>query len=178
MQLIIVSIVIIVLIILFVIVFLLIDSTSSKQINRRKISHNQNQIIDLGEIRFPKNIENMNGTILSQACRSILESYKALNYVNKLPSAMDKIEWHTWQVSILLFFLKSKYVLNISNSNQLFHEIILNLSKNHINQEMQKIFRKYLNNANIEKDRDTLSKDVIWTAREVSIILHEILEPK
>ena len=28
------------------------------------------------------------------------------------------------------------------------------------------------------KDRDTLSKDVIWTAREVSIILYEILELK
>lgn len=178
MQLIVVGIVTIVLILLFIIVFLLINSSSSKQVKTKVINQNQNQVIDLDEIRFPRNVENMNGTILSQACKVIIDSYRALNYANKLPSAMDKIEWHTWQVSILLFFLKSKYVLNISNSNQLFHETILNLSKNHINQDMQKILKKYLDNANVDKDRDTLSKDVIWTAREVSIILHEILELK
>ncbi|CAM3543775.1 hypothetical protein [Arcobacter aquimarinus] len=178
MQLIVVGIVTIVLILLFIIVFLLINSSSSKQVKTKVINQNLNQVIDLDEIRFPRNVENMNGTILSQACKVIIDSYRALNYANKLPSAMDKIEWHTWQVSILLFFLKSKYVLNISNSNQLFHETILNLSKNHINQDMQKILKKYLDNANVDKDRDTLSKDVIWTAREVSIILHEILELK
>lgn len=179
MQLIIIgSIVIVSLILLFVVVFLLINNNSSKQVRTNVINQNQNKVIDLNEIRFPKNVENMNGTVLTQACKVIIDSYRALNYSNKLPSAMDKIEWHTWQISILLFFLKSKYVLNISNSNQLFHETILNLSKNHINQDMQKILKKYLDNANVDKDRDTLSKDVIWTAREVSIILHEILEPK
>ena len=50
-------------------------------------------------MRFPKNIESMNINALSQACRVILDSYRALDYANKLPSAMDKIEWHTWQVS-------------------------------------------------------------------------------
>lgn len=47
----------------------------------------------------------MNGMILSKACKVIVESYKALDYVNKMPNAMDKIEWHTWQVSIFTFML-------------------------------------------------------------------------
>ena len=40
----------------------------------------------------------------------------------------------------------------------------------------ERILNKYWNNANVEKDRDTLSRDVIWTARDVSIILYEILK--
>lgn len=178
MQLIVIGIIIMALVLLIVVVLLLINSNSTKKVDTKKVILNQNQIIELDEIKFPRNIEHMHRNALSQACKVMLDSYKALDYANKLPSAMDKIEWHTWQVSILLFFLKNKYVFNISNSNELFHTTILNLSKTHINQDMQKILRKYLDNANVEKDRDTLSKDVIWTAREVSIILHEILEVK
>ena len=40
---------------------------------------------------------------------------------------------------------------------------------------MQKILKKYMNNINIQKDRDSLSKDIIWNAKEVSIILFKIV---
>ena len=47
-----------------------------------------------------------------------------------------------------------------------------------LKQELEKICRKYFNNVNIHRSRDDLSKDVIWTAREVSIILYKILDTK
>ena len=47
----------------------------------------------------------MNGTILSQTCKVIIDSYRALNYANKLPSAMDKLSGILGKF-LLLFFLK------------------------------------------------------------------------
>ena len=67
-------------------------------------------IIDLNTMEFPKNIEHMKFDLLSKATKVIFDSYKALDYVNKLPSSLDKIEWHTWQVSIILRYLKSKNI--------------------------------------------------------------------
>ena len=58
----------------------------------------------------------------------------------------------------------------------LFNKMILSLSSEVIEREMQKIFRKYVNHVNIEKNRDELSKEIIWTAREVSLILYSILK--
>ena len=54
--------------------------------------------------------------------------------------------------------------------------MILNLSNELKENEMQKIFRKYINHVNVEKNRDELSKEIIWTAREVSVILFNILK--
>ena len=134
--------------------------------------------VNIEDVKFPKNIEKMNLNALTQACRVILDSYRALDYVSKLPSTLDKIEWHTWQISLLLHFLKMRNRLPVINKDKFFHPIILEISAEQRKDEMQKILNKYWDNANIEKDRDTLSRDVIWNAREVSIILYEILQQK
>ena len=44
-----------------------------------------------------------------------------------------------------------------------------------MDQEIQRVIKKYSENVNIQKDRDSLSKDVIWSVRDVSIILYEIM---
>ena len=89
---------------------------------------------------------------------------------------MDKIEWHTWQVSILLSFLKgNNRLIGVNTNEKLFHENILDLNYSQMDQEIQRVIKKYSENVNIQKDRDSLSKDVIWSVRDVSIILYEIM---
>ena len=118
----------------------------------------------------------MNSYSLFQACKIITDSYVALNYVNKPASALDKIEWHSWQVTLLIQFLKVHKDFILPYDTKLFNSMILNLSNGLKEKEMQKIFRKYINHVNIEKNRDELSKEIIWTAREVSVILFNILK--
>ncbi|MGE0050021.1 MAG: hypothetical protein AB7S49_00725 [Arcobacter sp.] len=170
--------IIITILLLIILIYLLMNNENSTNPTNKKEMVQSIKIVKLEEIKFPKNVEKMNINALSKACRVILDSYRALDYVSKLPSAMDKIEWHTWQVSILLHFLKTDGKLTVSNSDNFFHITILELRDELRKQDMQRILNKYLNNANIEKDRDTLSRDVIWTARDVSIILYEILKDR
>lgn len=168
-----------VIIAILVVILLFILLKSDKKTSKQNI-YTQTTIskINISDLQFPKNIEQMNGVTLSQACRVILDSYKALDYSKKLPSAMDKVEWHSWQVSILLKAVKTKNTIMTSQIDKIFHSLIINLSQEDREQEFQKIFRKYSDRVNIDKDRDTLSKDVIWTAREVSMLLFEILKNK
>lgn len=149
-----------------------------KEINKDS-SKNETVSVDINTISFPKNIEKMDSNSLFKSSKAIFDSYKALSYVNNLPSSLDKIEWHTWQLSILLVFLKNKGKLLITDNNdRLFHNSILELNETQMNQDMQRIYKKYLDNVNIYKNRDDLSKDVIWSARDVSIILYKIINQK
>ena len=165
--------VIIIMISLLIILFYLLSINK----NTKKISTEENiKNIDINSIMFPKNIENLNAESLQNASKVIFESYKSLGYVNKLPSSLDKIEWHTWQVSILLVFLRNKTKILILEKNEyIFNNVILELNEATKNKELQKIYNKYLNRVNIYKNRDNLSRDVIWTAREVSIIFYKII---
>lgn len=170
---------IIVISLLFILFYLLsmINNKPKKIGNEFQKNMNIPTIVDLNTIQFPKNIEHMKFDSLTKATKVIFDSYKALDYVNKLPSSLDKIEWHTWQVSIILRYLKSKNKIFITNDN-IFHTMILEFSESQIEQELQKIYKKYDNHVNIKRSRDDLSKDIIWSAREVSIILYKIINSK
>ncbi len=162
-------------IILLVVIILIISQLNSgkNKKSNKNITHSKMKMEDL---IVPKKIEEMNSYSLYQACKIITESYISLDYVNKPASFLDKIEWHSWQVSILIQFSKVDKDLVPPYDVTLFNKMILGLSKDVVEREMQKIFRKYVNHVNIEKNRDELSKEIIWTAREVSLILYAILK--
>ena len=169
---------IIVISLLFILFYLLsmINNKPKKIGNQFQKNMNIPTIVDLNTIQFPKNIEHMKFDSLSKATKVIFDSYKALGYANKLVSSMDRIEWHSWQLSIILNFIKKDNSFFVSDDNyDLFHEVILELDKVQINHELQRIYKKYSENVNIYKNRDELSNDVIWTARDVSILLYTII---
>ena len=168
---------IIIIILLIVIIIYLLSINKNIQNNKKKQSNTKNMAeFALDKIQLPRNIEQMDADSLLKATRVIFDSFKSLDYASKAPNVLDKIEWHTWQVSILLSFLKEKNRLIGVNSNEkLFHENILDLNYSQIDQEIQRVIKKYSENVNIQKDRDSLSKDVIWSVRDVSIILYEIM---
>ena len=76
----------------------------------------------------------------------------------------------------MIQFLKVHKEFILPYDVKIFNSMILNLSNELKENEMQKIFRKYINHVNAEKSRDELSKEILWTAREVSIILFNILK--
>ena len=163
---------IVVLLIVIILILLQLNSGKNKK-NVKKANYSKMRMDDL---IVPKKIEEMNSYSLFQSCKIITDSYIALNYMNKPASSLDKIEWHSWQVSILIQFSKVDKDFIPHYDITLFNKMILSLSSEVIEREMQKIFRKYVNHVNIEKNRDELSKEIIWTAREVSLILYSILK--
>jgi hypothetical protein len=170
-------IIVVALLIIIVIIFLLLKDTSTKTNNLEKYN-SVVEVVNLNDLTFPKKIGEMDNTSLSKACKFVFDSYKAIDYKNKSANSLDKIEWHTWQVSMLLSFLKVYPAFFIPYDKDLFHNVILNLSDSQIENEMKKIFRKYKYNTNVEKNRDELSKDIMWAGREVSIILYSIMSNK
>jgi hypothetical protein len=170
MSIVLIGILIIIILLLLILIYLL---TTNKNEKINDVKNNINSIIKLKDLSFPKNIEQMDRIAVRQASKVIVDSYKALDYANKLSNVLDRMEWHTWQVSILLYFLKTQNGLSVNDN--IFPQTILDLSLNNKEQEIQKIFKKYMENVNIQKDRDTLSNEIIWNAKEVSIILFKIL---
>ena len=100
MSIVLIGILIIIILLLVILIYLL---TTNKNEKTNDIKNNINSIIKLKDLSFPKNIEQMDRLAVRQASKVIVDSYKALDYINKLPNVLDRMEWHTWQVSILLY---------------------------------------------------------------------------
>ncbi len=168
---------VILLLIVLVIIFIIFIQSKEENINQKN-NHNftiKNDQISLDNLALPRKIEKLDYSSLFQACRVVFDSFKALNYTNKEISNLDKLEWHSWQISLLLAFMKVYNSTFIPYNKNLFHNAILELKDKDIDFEIERIIKKYSNHVNIDKPRDDLSKDLVWTARDVSIIFYTIM---
>lgn len=160
---------IIIVISLLVIIF----TINSKKENTKKSGKNKNKTSSLivNDIMLPKKIRQMDQYTLSKAAKHVFESFKSLDYASKSPSKLDKVEWHTWQVSLLLAMIKSNKGFFVPDNDSFFHEVILT-DKSSLIQSTQKIIDKFNSNINVNRSRDELSHDISWSSKEVSILFY------
>ena len=164
---------IIVLLIISISLLVILLNINSKNKNTQKSSNTNGSIkLNVKSIQLPKKITQMDFISLSKASKQVFESFKALDYAHKPSSKLDKVEWHTWQVSLLMAMFKAEKGFFVPPEDSLFHEVILSTNKNSIVSSTQKIIDKYNNNIDINKSRDVLSQDIFWSSKEVSILFY------
>ena len=168
--------IIVLLIICISLVVILLNLNSKNTIPKSKTnistnSQNKNKLI-IDNIQIPKKIEQMDQSSLSIASKKVFESFKSLDYVNKPASKLDKVEWHTWQVALLMAMIKENKGSFVPDNKNLFHDVIVNLNNNSLLQVTQRVVDKFNNNIDIYKGRDELSHDIFWSSREVSILFY------
>jgi hypothetical protein len=121
---------------------------------------------------FHNNIEKMDYHLLVKTCMLIFDSYKALDYKNSDEKVLAQIEWHSWQVSLLLSLIQKNGQLFLPDLKNHIPSTILQMPKESVEFEINRIKKKYYENVNISKNRDQLSKHVIWSVKEVSLIFY------
>lgn len=158
-------------------ILLLKKGNKSKNFERYSTDYETRQL-DIFSIKFPKKIDEMGHHLLFQACVKVFESFKALEYSKKSDHVLNNYEWHTWQISLLLSLIQRDQDFFIPNPKNLFHEVILSKSLKSIKNDFDTILVKYEENVNLNKSRDELCKELIWSAKEVSIIFYYMLNSK
>lgn len=136
------------------------------------------KISPISTLKFPRRIELLGDHLLLQACINIFETFKALEYAKKNDFILNNYEWHSWQVSLLLSFIQREEHIFIPNTKNLFHKIITDKPLVTVKRDFELLIEKYQSSVNIHKTRDELSKDLIWSAKEVSIIFYYMLNVK
>lgn len=173
------AIVILVLILAIILVLLLIkknnaQSTISKT-KTQSIKKDEEPKTMCSDLTLPNRVEKFDNHTLFQACNKIFDTFKALDYAPKAESFLDKKEWHTWQVSLLLRTVKIKYNFYVPTQKGTFHPSIENQSNENIIGLMKRIESKYLNQVNVDRSKDELCNEIIWTSRDVSVIFYYLV---
>lgn len=134
--------------------------------------HKLKQHIYIESISLPLKIEEMDISKVIDIVKKIFHTFSILELKHLSETELDKKEWHTWQISILLKLYKLRREFFIVNKKEVFHPIILQLDKESLHSFMQTILLKYKNYVNINKTKDFLSKEIIWSNKEISILFY------
>lgn len=170
-NMILVFIILLLVIICLILVYLLMKNKNNT-INIYESKNDTNENTEITTLSFPNNIEKMDYHFLVKTCMSIFDSFKALNYKNSDEKVLAQIEWHSWQISLLLSLLQQNGKLFLVELKEYTPSTILEMPKENIESEINRIQKKYYENVNINRSRDQLSKDIIWSVREVSLIFY------
>lgn len=150
-----------------------VDRRISKIINNsKKIKIDEFSYVNIQALELPKGIESLTHEEEYAASKSIYKVFKAINYTNMEKDFLLQ-EWHSWQVSILIYKYKRYEEFFIYDEKEIFRKEVLELSDETLKKRMNEILLKFKDKVNVKTGtRDTLSEDIRWSAREVSIILY------
>lgn len=160
----------IVIIVLFIPIFFY--SKKRKKEKMKIEEHKLKEHIFIETISLPPKIEQMDISEVLEIVKKIFHTFYILELKQLDEEEFDKKEWHTWQISILLKLYKLKREFFIVNKKEVFHPVILQLDNESLHSFIQTILLKYKNYVNIQKSKDYLSNEVIWSNKEISILFY------
>lgn len=171
--------VLVVLFILIVVVFLLvllISNLNKKNKVKKKKNISSKEIktpmFNISKILLPPKIEKLNNNEIQGIVKKIFDPFRYIDYKSMDLDELDKKEWHSWQISILLSMYKRNEEFFILNQEEQFHPSLLNSNENNIKSSMNSIIKKYNNYVDSNKSKDELCKDYIWSNKDASTIFY------
>ncbi len=164
---------VIILIIFVVVAIIFIISKPKKKIIKQKIKEDISESLpNAYKLDLPKQIMKIKKLEITNIAKKIYDIFLKFKYKDFELAKLDTKEWHTWQVSILLMMYKHHKDLFIPNPKFIFHKFLLNSSEEQVKTMMKGILKKYKLQVHILHSRDILSKEFIWTSRDISVILY------
>jgi hypothetical protein len=166
-------IILVVLVVLVLIILLLFKKKEVKKVKKNRTIKDTNIAMpNIIGLSFPKTMEKLSNFELRNISKKVFDSYKIFDYQKMDVYALDKKDWHTWQISFLLMLYKRDEELFIANQKSVFADFLLNSDENDIKSLMSGIIRKYDNYVDIYSSKDDLCKEHIWSNRDVSVVFY------
>lgn len=129
------------------------------------------QLVHIQAIELPKQVESISKREIPSIVSKIFRVYEKLDYKTNIRE-FTKAQWHTWQVSLMLKMYKAGHGMFIPNPEAVFPEELTNKSDKDLRQIMNDILNKYKRDVEPHRNRDFLSRDIIWSGRDVAIIFY------
>lgn len=168
---------IVVLVVLLIVLILIVSNKKNKKStlssNAEEKVQEKKTILDI--LKLPKKIILIDVLSSFKACNIVFESFKSLQYYEKDNNDLQKQEWHSWQISLLLHYIRTKTSHYFPKEKEYFHATTLALGENETIKELEKIIEKYDEQVNIDSSKDALCKDLIWSTHEVSVLLYYMI---
>jgi len=107
--------------------------------------------------------------------RSVLEkeiaTYKSLGYINKTLEQIKVTEYHSYQIGLMLYYIKENRFLKIANIEEIVPRFIMGATKKQLHIKVFDIVYRYDLGVNKTMGAEELEKEISWTPQEAAYLL-------
>ncbi len=160
---------------LLIITLVILVINLNKTKTARRVSqryHDERQLLNIHIFELPPGVEKIPRQEMFGALRSIFKVFKSLDYKKSNIADFSKQQWHSWQVGILFRFYKMEHEFPIDHPEDIFPEDILTLKDKDLRFLLNDIMVRYKRDVELDRTRDSLSRDIRWSGRDIAIIFY------
>jgi hypothetical protein len=124
------------------------------------------------EIKISLYLSEIEDEEILKELKSELQIFKSLGYRFQSFQELEKIEYHSYQIGILLQSLVLNFDLKIVDKTEYFPDFIYKLKYTHIQKQVMHIVEKYNKQVSKIYTKEDLRKHIIWTPMEAGYLLY------
>lgn len=101
-------------------------------------------------------------------------TFKSLDYINKTLEQIRVIEYHSYQIGLMLRFIKEDRFLKIANIQEIVPSFIMGATKKQLHIKVFDLVYRYDLAVNKTTNIEELEKEIKWTPQEAAYLLRYI----
>jgi len=129
------------------------------------------EAMSIEDISLPNSLMNVKINDIGSFLESEVSTFKSLGYINKTLEQLSKIEYHSYEIGLILRYIKEGRVLLISNLEEIVPSFVMNITKRQLHIKVFNLVHRYDLNVNKMMTIEQLKKEIKWTPREMAYLM-------
>jgi hypothetical protein len=126
------------------------------------------------DIELPRVFKTIDNDRLRLLVKDEIDLFKTLDYKNKPDDQLKDPEYHSWQVGLLLKFIKEEMVYLYDAIDDILPSKTVYITKKNLHIKVFDIVYRYDNSVDKEFIKEELLQDIKWNAQEIAYLLKYI----
>ncbi len=128
--------------------------------------------MSIEDIVVPRVIDMISSDRMRDIIKEELDTYKSMEYIDAPLDQLKFNEYHTYQVGLLLKYLKEDKVYPIQNIEKVIPNFILGTSKRQLHVKVFDVVFRYVNSLKADATIQELKETLNWTPLDVSYLFY------
>ena len=129
------------------------------------------EAMSIEDISLPNTLMNLDVEDIKNLIEKEVDTFKSLDYKNKTLDQLKISEYHSYQIGIMLRYIKEERVFLIPKIDELVPSFIMGATKGQLHIKVFDIVYRYDLGVNKEMGLPELKKEIKWTPREAGYLL-------
>ncbi len=129
------------------------------------------EAMSIEDISLPNSLMNLDVEDIKNMIEKEVATFKSLGYKNKTLDQLKINEFHSYEIGLMLRFIKEDRVFLIPNIDEIIPSFIMGSTRNQLHIKVFDIVYRYDMGVNKTMSVEQLEKEIKWTPREAAYLL-------
>lgn len=123
------------------------------------------------DIMLPAPLKRLEDDQLRPMVKAEIDTFKSLGYKDQPLENLKREEYHSWQIGVILKFLKEDHVYPLHNIDEILPSMVFHITKKQLHIKVFDVVARYHETVESDFLKEDLEKDMRWSPIDMAYLL-------